>query len=138
MPSYLRAYYECPFRTMGDFGYNYVLYLKKPEVSLSCNHLIDASLRGSVDRVEGVDQVFSRHTFTANESRCVDPHPLPCDSSPPPPILYSTASFSQEGKTSMNRPIGKLNRKREISHETEARQSFKEHHHMTKRSSTLR
>lgn len=105
MPSYLRAYYECPFRTMGDFGYSDVLYFKKPDISLSCNHLIDASLRGEVDRD------FKRHSFTANESRCIDPHPMACDSSPSPPVLYSSPSFS-EGGTSMNQPIGKLDRRR--------------------------
>lgn len=47
MPTYLRVYYECPFKTIGDFGYKDVLFFKRPEIQHKCNHLIDAVIRVS-------------------------------------------------------------------------------------------
>lgn len=103
MMSSLKVYYDCPFKTIGDFGYQEVLYLKRQEATLHCNHLIDASLRG-------VDTQFQRHTFTANESRCIEPNPVYCDISPPPPVLYSS-TLEQSDITSLNQPIGRLDKR---------------------------
>ena len=47
MPTFLRVYYECPSKIIGDFGYEDVLFLKKRDVHLTCNHLMDAALNVS-------------------------------------------------------------------------------------------
>ena len=41
MPDYLKLYYNCPAKQLGDFGYNKVLHVKSIERELTCDHLID-------------------------------------------------------------------------------------------------
>jgi hypothetical protein len=130
MPTFLGVYYECPFKTIGDFGYNDVLFLKRPEIRHKCDHLIDATLRVRIRSFlspgtftpgptffhpqSQVDRVFEHDVFTANQSRCIDPHKVVCDSSPPPNPLYAIA----DQMVSLNKPIVKLDKRSVAAEET--------------------
>lgn len=93
MPGYLKLYYDCPVNEMGDFGYNEVTFLKKNEIELTCNHIVDQFLTE-------VDTNFTTKSIGSNNSRCfLAEDKRKCDSSPPPPqiSMIRGPDVSQEG-----------------------------------------
>lgn len=105
-PDLLQWYYDCPFKISGDFTYDTVKYIKKNDVTLTCNHLIDSHF------TEPEKDFTSVSINSKNDSRhtCMQPsHAQLCGSSPPPPLFFTSLS------SQANAPLVTLSKRAVVS-----------------------
>lgn len=83
-PEYLPYYYNCPTKTLSDFGYDMVKYIKRSQ-NLKCDHLIDSSFLKK-ER----DFITTNISSDTTNPRCIGKEAQICGSSPPPPLIFTS------------------------------------------------